>query len=363
MRKTACEVDLSAIGANVAALIEHVAPTPVCAVVKADGYGHGAVPVAQAALEAGASWLAVALVEEGVELREAGIDAPVLVLSEADRSSVRELVRYRLRPTVYTEAGIHDLELAVLAEDRAPGVRVHLGVDTGMRRVGAEPARVEGLVDRITTSGLFELEAVWTHCPVADDPDNPFTDAQLRRFDGLDVALPTHVANSATALTRPDRSASMVRCGITIYGIDPDPAVTGIVPLRPAMTLRSAVSFVKPIEAGESVAYGHRWTAARPSIIATVPIGYADGVRRDLGLRGGEVLIGGQRWPIVGVVTMDQLMVDVTGGSVAVGDEVVLIGAQGDQRITATDVAERLGTIGYEVVCAVSKRVPRTYVH
>ncbi len=354
MRRTVCEIDLSAIGANVRTLIDHVAPTPVCAVVKADGYGHGAVPVAKAALEAGASWLAVALVEEGIELREAGIEAPILVLSEAPPEDAQLVAKLDLTPTVYTAAGIEALDGASLD--------VHVGLDTGMRRVGAEPEALSGLLDRLASSSLNPT-AVWTHCPVADEPSNPFTDAQLARFDGLDIALPTHVANSATALTRPRRGASMVRCGIAVYGIDPDPAVTAVVALRPAMTLRSAVSFVKPIDTGESVGYGHRWTAARASTIATVPIGYADGVRRDLGLRSGEVLIGGQRWPIVGVVTMDQLMVDVTGGSVEFGDEVILIGDQGDERITATDVAERLGTIGYEVVCAVSKRVPRTYMH
>ena len=210
---------------------------------------------------------------------------------------------------------------------------------------------------------MLELAAIWTHCPVADEPANPFTDSQLERFDAVTLGpgIQTHVANSATAITRPDRAAMMVRCGISIYGIDPDPALAGAMALRPAMTLRSQVTFVKPIDAGESVGDGHRWTAERSSTIATVPIGYADGVRRDLGLRGGEVLIGGKRWPIVGVVTMDQLMVDVTGGEITVGDEVVLIGTQGADEITANEVAERLDTIGYEVVCAVSPRVPRVY--
>ena len=358
MRPTSCEISLSNVTKNVETLAGLVAPTPICAVVKANGYGHGAVPVARAAIDGGATWLAVAIVEEGVELREAGIDEPILVLSEQDATSLDALLEHGLTPSVYTSVGIERLDAVATAN-----TRVHVLVDSGMRRIGAELDALSGVLSSIAQSKHLEVEAVWTHCPVADEPGNPFTDAQLIRFDAaVGVGLPTHVANSATAITRPKRQGFMVRCGISIYGIDPDPALSGEAPLLPAMKLRSEVTFHKTIDTGESVAYGHRWTADRPSTIVTVPIGYADGVRRDLGLRGGEVLIGGKRWPIVGVVTMDQLLVDVTGGEVAVGDEVVLIGAQGDDEITATEVAQRLDTIAYEVVCAVGARVPRTYV-
>jgi len=330
-------------------------------VVKANGYGHGAVEAAEAAIAGGATWLAVAIAEEGLELRAAGIEKPILVLSEQHESSNRDLIDARLTPTLYTVEGVAAFDQA--AEGLGP-IAVHIDVDTGMRRVGVEPDHFEDLVAVIEASKNLRLEAAWTHCPVADEPDNDFTDRQLIRFDSAVEAsgIPTHVGNSAVAITRPDRPAFMVRCGISIYGIDPDPALAGRVELHPAMKLRSEVNFVKPIAAGEAVGYGHRWTASQPTTLATVPIGYADGVRRDLGLRGGHVLIGGVRHPIRGVVTMDQLMVDVGEHEVAVGDEAVLLGSQGDDEITAHDMAAILETIPYELICAISPRVPRRYV-
>lgn len=363
MRPTFCQVDLAAISANVQALREHVAPTPVCAVVKANGYGHGAVQVANASLDAGAQWLAVALVEEGIELREAGITAPVLLLTEPTLDSLPAAVAHQLTPTLYRKATIDTL--ATIAVGSEP-LKVHVAVDSGMRRVGAELDDVGSLVKAVGSHDSLELEAIWTHCPVADEPDNPFTDRQLDAFsrsvEAVGIDVPTHVANSACAIIDPERNAFMVRCGISIYGIDPDPAVAGAVGLAPAMSIRSEVSFVKRIGAGEGVGYGHRFVAAQETTIATVPIGYADGVRRDLGLRGGSVLIEGTAYPIVGVVTMDQLMVDLGEDEVRVGDEVVLIGRQQDAELTAASIAATLDTIPYEVVCAVSVRVPRVYL-
>lgn len=361
MRPTSCLISPESIRRNVVTLRDRVAPTPLCAVVKANGYGHGAVVAANAALEGGATWLAVAIAEEGVELRRAGIDAPILVLSEQDASSNGDIIEAGLTPTLYTPGGIDAFDRA--ADGYGP-IRVHVGVDTGMRRVGSEPNDLRATVAAIEGSKNLKLEAIWTHCPVADEPDNPFTDGQLARFDEVtnDIDIETHAGNSAVAFTRPNRAASMVRCGISIYGIDPDPAIAGIVDLEPALTLRSEVTFVKEISSGESVGYGHRWTASKPTTLVTVPIGYADGVRRDLGLRGGVVLIGGVRCPIRGVVTMDQLMVDVGSQPVTVGDEVVLIGGQGNESITASDLALTLDTIPYEIVCAISARVPRHQV-
>lgn len=363
MRPTSCEIDLSAISHNVRVLRDLVDPTPFCAVVKANGYGHGVIPVAQAALDAGAAWLAVALVEEGIELRNAGIDAPILLLSEPRAAAMEAVVEHTLVPSLYTAAGVAAMSSA--ASGKGP-VAVQVLVDTGMRRVGVEVENVPALLELISSSRDLIVDGVWTHCPVADAPDNPFTESQLDGFDRLISELPTgtpqHVANSATAITRPARAAAMVRGGIAMYGIDPDVAIAGRVPLKPALRLSSAVSFVKQIAAGEGVGYGLRWTAPDATTIATVPIGYADGVRRDLGLRGGTVLIGGAHHPIVGVVTMDQLMVDVGAAPVNTGDEVVLIGSQGEASITAADVAAVLDTIPYEVVCAIGGRVPRTYV-
>lgn len=363
MRPTSCEIDLRTVAHNVRHVCEMVEPTPVCAVVKANGYGHGAVAVARSAIDAGATWLAVALVKEGAELREAGIVAPILLLSEPPLGSMQSVVDDRLVPSLYTRDGIVAMAAAAPGGAQYP---VQLLVDTGMRRVGAEPEDVPALIQAIASFHNLKLDGVWTHCPVADEPDNPFTDQQLEEFDRLVDGLPAevshHVANSAAAITRSNRPGAMVRCGIATYGIDPSNDLAGVAPLQPALRLVSEVSFVKPIRAGEGVSYGLRWTATTDTKIATVPIGYADGVRRDYGLRGGTVLIGGVSHPIRGVVTMDQLMVDVGSMDVSIGDEVVLIGRQGDVAISAADVAATLETIPYEVVCAISERVRRVYI-
>ena len=367
MRPTWCSIDVKAIEENVRTLAALVAPTPVCAVVKADGYGHGVVPTATAAAAGGATWFAVALVEEGVELREAGFTQPILILSEPPPVAMETVVKHGLITTVYSQEGLEAIaSAAAWAGER---VEIHLDVDTGMTRVGVQLDEIADFVESVAQYPNLSLTAAWTHCPVADEPDNPFTASQLERFgDALRDQAPdlaVHVANSAAAITGQAASSGdpmMVRYGISIHGIDPDDALAGMVPLQPALTLRSEVSFVKTVTPGTAVGYGHRWTADRETTIATVPIGYADGIRRDLGLRGGTVLIGGEHHPIVGVVTMDQLMVDVgPSSSVAVGDEVILIGTQGDAQILAADVARVLDTISYEVVCAISPRVPRKY--
>lgn len=363
MRPTSCEIELDAIAGNVRVLRALVDPTPLCAVVKANAYGHGAVEVARTALDAGAAWLAVALVEEGVELRSAGITSPILLLSEPPLDAMATVVEHGLVPSLYSVAAID--AMAGAARDRGP-LAVQLVVDTGMGRVGVGADDVSVLVDAIAETQDLILDGVWTHCPVADELGNDFTDEQLARFDQLMgqpelVHLPHHFANSAAAITRPQASASMVRTGIAMYGLDPSPELAGMVELEPAMRLVSAVSFVKRVGPGDSVGYGRRWTAEHATTVATVPIGYADGVRRDLGLCGGGVLIGGRWHPIRGVVTMDQLMVDVGDATVDVGDEVVIVGSQGDETIGAGDIAELLDTISYEVVCAVSDRVPRIY--
>ena len=371
MRPTWAEIDLAAIAHNVAALREHVAPARLGAVVKADGYGHGAVEAARAAMSAGADGLGVALVEEGAQLRSAGLDAPVLVLSQPPLDEMRDVVELGLRPTLYTEAGI-DAAADAVARSGAVSLPVHLKIDTGMHRVGADPADAVALAKRIAARPELRFEGLLTHCAVADEPDNPFTDEQLVRFaavrrelaaEGLEPQV-VHAANSAAALLRPDARFDLVRCGIAIYGIEPAPGLDGGVDLRPAMALKARVSHVKTVAAGEAVSYGLRRRFERDTVVATVPIGYADGVRRSLGADGGEVLIGGARRPIAGTVTMDQITVDCgTDETVAVGDEVVLIGTQGEERITATEWAQLSGTIAYEMVCSIGARVPRHHVN
>ncbi|HJL76086.1 MAG TPA: alanine racemase [Acidimicrobiales bacterium] len=364
MRPTWCDIDLDAVRHNVGVLDALAGEAALCAVVKADGYRHGAVPVARAAVEAGASWLAVALVEEAAELRAAGLDAPILVLSEpqaGDMPGVAELGG--VRPTVYSEAGIDAFAAA------APGASVHLKVDTGMHRVGAAPADATDLARRALGAGLV-LEGVFTHFAVADAPADPFTDVQIGRFDAVLAELAehgvhpelVHLANTAGLITSPGARRSLVRAGIGIYGVSPSPELAAAcagLGLRPAARLRSEVRHVHVVEAGEGVSYGRRWRAGEPTRLATVPIGYADGITRAW-WDGGSVLVGGRRRPIRGVVTMDQLVVEVDG-DVAIGDEVVLLGSQGDESISAEEVAASLDTITYEVLVSLGARVPRRH--
>lgn len=362
------EIDLDAIRHNIGVLREAVDPAAVWAVVKADGYGHGALDVALAAMEAGAEGLCVALVAEGIELRHGGIDAPILLLAEPPPITAANIVAHRLTPTVYTREF-----LDALVGERPDGLPVHLKVDTGMQRVGVHPHAAIALVDSIVDRAPYvRLAGISTHLAVADEPDDPFTERQLDRLDEvlrhvedrLGMLPAVHAANSAGALAHPRSRRSFVRAGIAVYGIAPGPGlVDRCRDLRPAMELRARVSFVKQVIAGSRISYGLRHTFVRDTTVATVPIGYADGVPRRLSSTGGEVLIAGRRCPIVGVVTMDQLMVDCGDLDVRVGDDVVLIGAQagpdGVERIRAEDWAAHLGTIAYEIVCGVSRRVPR----
>ncbi|NIP83675.1 MAG: alanine racemase, partial [Actinobacteria bacterium] len=288
MRPTWIEIDLGAIRDNVAAIAAAVAPAEVCAVVKADGYGHGDVPVAEAAREGGARWLAVALVAEGARLREAGVQGPILLLSEPFPEEISEIVRWELTPTVYRESFVEALAGAAPA-----GYPVHLKVDTGMHRVGSTPeaaGRIAALVDRV---GL-RLEGVWTHFAVSEE-DPAYTAEQTARLLGF-----------VGALGSPAARLDMVRAGIGIYGLRPAPGFAPEVPLRPAMRVVSHVSFVQRLAAGECPSYGRVRPLPAEATVATVPIGYADGVPRRLREAGGEVLIRGRRYPFAGTVTMDQ---------------------------------------------------------
>lgn len=362
------EVDLAAVSHNVGVLRDAVAPAEVWAVVKADGYGHGAVPVARAALAAGAAGLCVALVQEGAALRDAGIDAPILVLSEQPPNELAALVSNGLIATTYTAEGIDALAAAAARRWRYP---VHVKVDTGMHRVGCRPEEAVEVARRLVGRAELGLAGVFTHLAVADEPHDPYTAEQLARFDevlgglaeaGIRPGL-VHAANSAGGLAHPAARRALVRAGIAVYGHPPGPGVAHLARgLRPALSLRGRVSFVQRRAAGERISYGLRHRFERDTVVATVPVGYADGVPRRLFAAGGEVLVGGSRCPIVGVVTMDQLMVDCgPDATVAVGDEVVLLGRQGDEEVTATEWAERLGTIAYEITCGIGARVPRVY--
>ncbi|HEX6263617.1 MAG TPA: alanine racemase, partial [Actinomycetota bacterium] len=337
------------------------------AVVKANGYGHGAVPIARAALEAGAEWLGVALVEEGVALREAGITARVLVLTEFPRGSEKEALAADLTPVLYTEEGIEGL--AEAAETLGLRARVHVKVDTGMHRVGLLPDLAVGFLERAAGRGLG-IEGILTHFAKSEAPDDPATRQQLATFGKLLTTLSErgscppicHAANTAASMVIPESRLDLIRVGIGTFGIAPDPSLAGFADLRPVMSLRSRVTLVKRVGRGHAVSYGFTYRLSRDATIVTVPVGYADGFARSLSNRA-RVLIRGQRYPVVGTVTMDQLLVDCGDDPVEAGDEVVLWGRQGDEEILAEDVAAWWGTTGYEVVCAVSERVPREYLH
>ncbi len=368
MRPTWADIDLGAVAHNVQTLRTHADGAALCIVVKADGYSHGAVPVGRAAVESGADWLAVALVEEGRILRDAGLRCPILVLSEPRPLEMVEVVAYGLTPTVYSGEGL--AAAAAAANQAGILLDVHLKIDTGMGRVGAPDSEARSLATAIADKATLNLAAVWTHCAVADAPDDPYTAHQLDRFDkavaeieaaGVEVPM-RHAANSAVTLAHPRGHYDMVRCGIAAYGIAPSAALAGAADFKPVMTVRSEVSFAKTVHTGERVSYGLAWEADRETRVATVPIGYADGIRRSSGALGVEVLIGGRRHPVIGTVTMDQLMVDCGDHEVTAGDDVVLIGTQGEETITAEECAERLGTIGYEVVCDIESRVSRRYL-
>ncbi len=359
------DVDLESVRHNVGVMCAVAAPAEVWAVVKADGYGHGAIQVSRAALDGGATGLCVALVQEGVALREAGLACRILVLSEQPDTELFAAVGAGLELTVYSYAQL-------VAIEAAGGVDhpVHLKIDSGMRRVGAAADDALALAAAIAGSTAVRLAGVWTHLAAADEPDNSFNAVQVESFGDVLTALAVaghhvplvHAANSAATMSMPSAHFGMVRAGIAIYGISPGTALDQqAASLRPALSLRARVSFVKRVRAGDRISYGLRHRFEGDTTVATLPLGYADGVPRRLYANGGAVLIGGHRRPIVGVVTMDQLMVDCGDDSVAIGDEAVLIGTQGGESISVGEWAERLGTIGYEVVCGISPRIDRRY--
>ena len=372
------EVDLDALAHNVGLLARRAAPAALCAVVKADAYGHGAVEVARTALASGAAGLAVTVVDEGLELREHGIGAPVLVLSEIVPDAAEVLVRAGLTATVTTQGGVAALAAAARRSGRRVGV--HVKVDTGMHRIGVAPQDAAALVEAAEAEEGLRVEALWTHLAVADgvsDDDRAFTALQLERFDGVVAQLRArprllHAANTAAAVAWPASRYDMVRCGIGMYGCVPAPAMAEggageevgalLSQLRPVLSLKARVSQVRELDGGARPSYGRRRALGERGTVATVPLGYADGVPRRLFDTGGPVLIGGRRRPLAGVVTMDQLVVDCgPHAAVEPGDEVVFIGRQGDDEITAAHWAQLLGTISYEVLCGIGPRVPRVY--
>ena len=360
--RVVADVDLGALQRNVARMASVAAGAQVCAVVKADGYGHGALPAARAALAGGASWLAVATAQEALALREGGVDGRVLVLGALSDAELPVALAAQADVVAWRELFVDRVR-------ELGGGSVHVKLDSGMGRLGTrdvhEATRVAELAAR---SGGVTLAGLMSHFATADDITDDFMGQQLSLFSAwaepLRQRFPAalmHVANSAATLRDPATHFDMVRTGIAIYGMDPfgeDPALRGF---EPVLELRSYVAAVKQVAPGESAGYGRRFVASAATTIATVPVGYGDGWRRALS-GAADALVGGRRVPVAGTISMDNLTLDLgPGGAAQVGDEVVLIGSRGEQRILAEEIARRLGTINYEVTCGLSSRVPREY--
>jgi alanine racemase len=357
-------VNLAAIERNVARLQRSLAGgASLCAVVKGDGYGHGALPSARAALAGGARWLAVATADEAAELRAGGISAPILVMGAVSAQELPTAVAAGAELVAWSDPFVDALASAQAT------VRVHVKLDTGMGRLGTrDPGAALRVAERVIAAApALELAGAMTHFATADE-DQSFLARQMNAFEPFVAELrrrkpeiAVHAANSAATLRAPESHFDSVRCGIAIYGCDPmnvDPAAHG---LEPALAWSSYVAAVKPARAGDSAGYGRRFVAARDTWLATVPIGYADGIRRAL-TNNCEVLIGGRRYPLVGTVSMDNVTVDVgSEPRVGVGEIVTIIGRDGEQRQTAEQLARRIDTINYEILCGITPRVPRSY--
>ncbi len=363
-RPTQLKVSLQAVKNNVSVLRSLAPNSLFCAVVKADAYGQGAIKVGETVVEAGADWLAVALIQEAKELREAGLAVPILVLSQPHPEEIKELKTLKgVRPTVYTPEGIEAIASI------APGTPVHLKIETGMNRVGASKRSSVSLANQIVESGLT-LEGVFTHFASADELESSFSEEQSTLFDKVIKELANHghqpsivhMANSAAVVNVSASHRSMIRPGIAIYGAEPSIDLRdrcNQIGLKPTAQLETEVRHIHEIKSGETVSYGRQWIATDDILLATLPVGYGDGIPRSWWEKG-HVIIRGQKCPIRGVITMDQLMVEVNT-EVAVGDKAILFGEQEGQVITAGEIAEATKTISYEILTNISKRVPRFY--
>jgi alanine racemase len=365
-RRTRARIDLAAFADNVRLAARLAGTAQVLAVVKADAYGHGAAVLARTALAAGAAKLGVATAGEAAALRDAGIDRPILILSEVTPGAAGEVVRLGCAQTLYTLVLAEALEREAARAGRR--VAVHLKVDTGMGRVGVAPAEALPFVARIRDFPHLVLEGVMSHLAESERAESTVNARQLAVFRTVCAAIEAmngpvrwrHIANSAQLL-RGAPAGNLVRPGIMLYGAAPGPGLPHAAELRPVLSLATEIAFLKPVPAGTPVSYGGTWTAGRDSLIATLPVGYADGYRRALSNRG-HVLVRGRRAPVVGTVCMDLCLADVTDiPGAAAGDEAILIGRQGREEIRAEEVAAAAGTISYEVFCGIGPRVPRLY--
>lgn len=368
LRPTWVEVDLDALAANVRELVRVAGGSQVMAVVKADAYGHGAVPVARTAVEAGARWLAVACLEEGLKLRQGGLKVPILVLGYLPPEEARAAVEADISCCVFGDETARALAQAAVRCGRR--ARVHVKVDTGMGRLGVRPEDAVGFVRWLKGIPALEVEGIFTHLATADEEDLSFARAQLDAFAAVLAALEReqvhvpyrHAANSAALLRLPAARYNLVRPGLAMYGVYPAPGLETVARLRPVLAWKTRVAQVKVMRPGETVGYGRTWRAAGNEVLITLPVGYADGYRRVLSGRA-EVLVRGRRARVAGRVSMDQLTAALPAGAeVSPGEEVVLLGRQGEEEISAVDLARAADTIPYEVLAGIGRRVARVYL-
>jgi alanine racemase len=365
---TYASIDLAALIHNLSKIRERLSHNcSIMAVVKANAYGHGAVDVSRALVQTGVTRLAVASIHEGIALREAGINGNILVLGALLETQIQELFSYRLTPVIHEQRLVP--QLAKEAEAANQPLSIHIKVDTGMGRLGLPASELLTFLDAVPRGKSIRIEGFMTHLADSDGDDSSHTEQQLKSFRGLleqieqrGITVPfVHVANSAAIIRYPQSHFSLVRPGIMLYGYHTLPAAVPCPQLQPVLSLRTTVMQLRTIKPGETVSYNRTFVAKRPSTIAVLPIGYADGYNRQLSNKG-FVLINGQRAPIVGLICMDMTMVDVTDiPSVRVGDGVTLIGSQGPEAIWADEIAGWTGTIPYETLCAIGSRIPRVY--
>jgi alanine racemase len=360
------EVDCNQLKSNIALIKNHIGNSLLCLVVKANAYGHGLCSIGKMAQDAGVDYLGVAHLQEGVELRQSGIDIPILVLGAIHEDQILDFIHFNLEFTISSSFKAN--LVANVCEKNQRKCRVHLEIDTGMQRTGVRPSTASSLLEQVRRHRCFTIAGIYSHLATADHPDNPFALEQIHAFKQLirnlqlDSGTPVvlHIANSSGTVFFPQAHLDMVRTSLIAFGYPPDNAPSSWSSLSPCLSLKAKISYFKVVAQGEGISYGHTYRTKQQTRIVTVPVGYGDGYRRCLSNRG-CVLIRGRRFPIVGTICMDQFMVDIGDQEAYVGDEVVLIGKQGSECISLMEIAALCDTIPYEILCGFNQRIPRFY--
>ena len=359
------EVDLAQLKTNIAIIRKHIGPSLFCLPIKANAYGHGLIPMGQAAQSVGLDYLGVAHLQEGIKLRQAGVTLPILVLGAIHEDQINDLIDYDLEFTISSKFKAELVAKKCIEKGRK--CRVHLEVDTGMQRTGVRPETAREIFPYLETLKGLEIVGVYSHLATADRPQDPFALKQIKIFQDLmqdpvfqETPLIRHLTNSGGTAYFPEAHLDMVRPSLITLGYLPEPCPEPLKEIAPCFSLKAKVSYFKVVKPGEGVSYGHSFVTQKQTRIVTIPVGYGDGYRRSLSNRG-SVLIRGKRFPIRGTICMDQFMVDVGDHEVFVGDEVVLIGKQGNEEIPLKEVAHLCDTIPYEILCLLNERIPRIY--